>query len=257
MKFQQDYVKFFDLNPYKTSTGMELEPKALSIPWRTPVEPQFVIQHRYDQTKKDFCGNFSAFLEEHHILPATAFSIATAVFERMADQRLHYHTPVHVLSMFQFVEREFPEEKLADWEELAIWFHDSVYIPQMDINEELSVLFMRAMVEPAFTNTKMAEAQFAIETTANHLDGYTNPLYNTVMDLDLASAFLGDMTSRNIAIRREFDYLNDEEFNKGRKSFLEKMIGKGFIFRSIEFKDKFEAKAMENLKKELENLENV
>ena len=230
MNFSLNYLDFFDFN-----------------------DPSPVIRKRFDLVRQDFTENFAKFLTEQDIMPETADAIANAVFYRMSDKRLHYHTPVHVLSMFQFVETHFPDEKLADWEELAVWFHDSVYIPQLPgISEELSYTFMRAMVEPAFTNTKLAEAQFASETTAHHLHSVTNHLYNTVMDLDLASAFIGDMTTRNAAIRREFDYVNDADFFVHRKEFFEKMIGKGFIFRSIEFKDKFEAEAMENIKREID-----
>ena len=229
MKFHQNYTGFWDHQETRCTT-----------------------------TQLDFVENMASFLEQHDIVPFTASAIAAAVFERMSDERLHYHTPVHVLSMFQFAQNEFPNETLASWEELAIWFHDSVYIPQLPgTSEDLSIMFMRAMINPAFSETEIAAAQFAIETTAQHLELKTNALYNTIMDLDVASAFLGDVTSRNAAIRKEFDYVDDATFAKSRKSFFNKMIHKGFIFRSDIFKERYEAEAMENIKKELEKLSDV
>ena len=246
MNFSQDYTKFFDLNPYKTSNGFELD----------TTDPQFVVQHRYDLTKNDFVRGCAGFLTEYDILQPTATAIAYAVFERMADQRLHYHTPVHVLSMFQFAEREFPDQAFAPWEELAIWFHDSVYIPQLPgTNEELSAQFMHAMVGPAFTNSELSAAQFAIETTAQHLDSVTNPLYDTIMDLDLvALSWTDSIAIRGNCIRKEFDYIDDETYNKNRKAFLNRLLSKGFIFRSPEFKDRYEAITIENIKRDLENV---
>lgn len=226
MRFQLDYTKFFDLQEANSGT--------------------------YAWTKQDFLHNFSQFLIEHDIMEDTAIAIASAVFERMADRRLHYHTPVHVLSMFQFAEREFPNEKLMDWEELAIWFHDSVYIPQLPgASEELSIMFMRAMVGPAFSESLLAAASYAIETTSQHLEKVTNNLYDTIMDLDLAHFSLPDLTAHNDAIRREFGYVDEAEYNKGRKSFLEKLLSRGFVFRSQAFKDRYEAFAVKNILKEI------
>ena len=229
MKKYQNYTEFWDLHD--------------------PTGPPKL----YDQAKEDFTLALTIFLEKHDVLFYTGHAIARALWERMIDRRLHYHTPIHILSIFQFAEKE--GITLEPWEELAIWFHDSVYIPQLPgTSEELSAMFMRAMVAPAFSETELAEVQFAIETTANHLHPYTNPLYNKILDLDMISfSWLDQVNTINSCIRKEFDYVNEETYNKGRKAFLTKLISKGFIYRSNEFK-KYESLAVENINKQLETL---
>ena len=253
MKFSQDYTKFFDLNPY--TQVMDGPFKGTYTNDNT--EPQFVIQNRYDLTQNDFILNCSKFLEEHDILWSTAGAIAGSLFARMADQRLHYHTPVHVLWMFQFAQEQFPDQAFAPWEELAIWFHDAVYIPNLNVSEELSAQYMLSMVSPAFTNSELSAAQFAIETTAQHLDPVTNELYNTVMDLDLIAMSWNSFEAQSAAIRKEFDYVDDATYQTRRKAFLNRMLAKGFVYRSPLFKERYEDLAWANIKQAMEKLENV
>lgn len=52
-------------------------------------------------------------------------------------------------------------------------------------------------------------------------------------------------------IRMEFSLYNNEEFKKGRTDFLKRMLNRNFLFYTGEMKQRFEANAYNNLKKEL------
>jgi len=183
-------------------------------------------------------------------------AIADATFARMSDLSLHYHTPVHVLAIFDFAAKH--GIKLQPWEELAIWFHDSVYdvnnIP--GDNERLSADFMYAMVRPYVKDAYDASA--AIVQTSCHLEPTCPEKYAKILDLDMCGFATPRPLHKTItqAIFEEYHYCGATltTFNEGRKKFLSKLLAKGPIYRTAAFAQ-FEPLAQENIRLDLEELD--
>lgn len=57
------------------------------------------------------------------------------------------------------------------------------------------------------------------------------------------------------AIREEFSFATDEHFAQGRHAFLERMLGRDRIFATGWFREQHEARARENLDRELHEIE--
>jgi len=114
----------------------------------------------------------------------------------------YYHDHLHILSIFK--QAQAFNWKLTVEEELAILFHDSVYIPGASHNEEMSVHRMRQCVGETcqtrsnrfncFLNTELGSqsggiakilsgAEQIIMDTINHFP--TTEASNRVLDLDL------------------------------------------------------------------------
>lgn len=227
-------------------------------------------EHKVRLAKDDFLFNCIDLLTDALDVPYhSARAIAFAVLGRMSDHKLHYHTPVHVLSIFQFAEKISEEGagelyELTPMMALAIWFHDSVYVPCTDEgqNEYNSTLFMNAMMQPFLRHKDgLGEAGAFIGTTAYHLDpeskeGYEHS-HSLIMDLDLCN-FAWDYehfakASSLVALEYK-DLFSPEDSRKKRKSFLEKMLGKGFVYRTPYFKKNYEEKAVANLKRAIEEM---
>lgn len=219
-----------------------------------------------EDTKKDFIGNMSTFLVESALAPQNAaVAIADSVFARMSDKSLHYHTPVHVLALLQF-HAYFIEEPLRLAEQLAIWFHDSIYnqkapAPQ---NEQDSAGFLNLMLRnynrgiEAPRHTDILEAIRIVLDTAMHLEDnnvFGRPTSKLVMDLDLSSfaSSYETFTRAGDLVRLEYPHVSDDEFMAGRKKFLVKLRDKGFIFRTETFKKAYEDRALEHIEKFLAN----
>lgn len=215
----------------------------------------------------DFVENMSTFLVESALAPKdAAIAIASSVFARMSDKQLHYHTPIHVLGIFQFHEK-FVDEPLRLAEQLAIWFHDSIYNPmaQATHNEEDSAGFLNLMLRnfnrgiQAPRHLDILVAKSIILDTAQHLamdnPACGRPNSKLVMDLDLSS-FAGSYETFVRAgdlVRQEYPYISDDEFMAGRKKFLTNLQKKGYIFRSETFKKAYEDRALEHIEKFLAN----
>jgi predicted metal-dependent HD superfamily phosphohydrolase len=216
--------------------------------------------------RNDFIMSLFEFLEdEFKVPPKASKSIAYALWARMTDMQLHYHTPIHVLSMFQFHKKILDEGAgdtydLTPSEQLAIWFHDSVYVPGAGEgeNEHNSVLFMNAMMQPFIKDKDiLARAGELIGETAYHMTNMEEAqgddiAWAVILDLDLCtfSFEYEDFSQISDLVGKEYDGIyTEEEYKAGRKKFLESMLAKGFIYRTPFFRQRFEEKAKENLTK--------
>ena len=196
-------------------------------------------------------------------------SISSSLFWSMVSEKTFYHTPVHILSIFQFMETNkidcTPEQRLA------LLFHDAIYRPGSRYNESSSARFMHSLLlETGVNETTIHKAEIMIEHTAFHL--YNGPYHDSelVMDLDM-SGFAASRKSFDIQdemIEKEFSQpklkgygYSELEFLKGRIDFLKKLKARPTIYRTEYFK-RFELIAQTNLKSaivqttdRLENLE--
>ena len=80
---------------------------------------------------------------------------------------------------------------------------------------------------------------------------------NLFLDIDLESfGIISFEEYINNGIMYEYTHHYDlKEYIEGRTKFLQSLLKKDFIYRSIEFKDKLEIIARENIGKEIEYLE--
>ena len=188
------------------------------------------------QVHQDFIENCSKFLDVYNIHYYTSNAIAYSLYARMSDLRLHYHTPVHVLSMLQYAREN--KIDLERHEELAIWFHDAIYIPGAveGQNEYESLCFMRSLLGSFVDNDELTKAGNIIKATAKHLETHVHPNCYKVMDLDLISFSFPNQSLIGELIWKEHSHLcMEEKFHEGRKNFLKKLIEKGFVYRSNQF----------------------
>lgn len=212
-KFQYDYCnKFFN---FARATNTE----------------RAMVEH-------DFIQNLSTLLKKLH--NPSALTIAETLFARMSDPKLFYHTPIHILAILQFA--SVHNIRLAWWEELAVWFHDSVYVPnaKSGVNEWASSKFMEAMLGPFIANQRLTWIAMAIGYTSCHLSAGLPSQFDIILDLDLCS-FLFEYPGRDLAsncVLLEFDSFppNRIAVLKGRLEFMTKLVQRGCpLYRSRAF----------------------
>lgn len=224
-------------------------------------EPVACLRERAEKTESEFRENLTAFLIETYAVESheTAAIAATLLARMTGDSRIKYHSPVHVLSIFQFAQENGIE--LESWEHLALWFHDAIYVPLASDNEARSAMLMQALLplpNNALLQADCEKAVTAILATAHHelpteelaqdSKHLTGAQLARVMDLDLWG-FTSDEATRinNDLVWQEFEELvpSRDLFDEGRKQFFQKLIAKGYLFRSPEFQQ-FEEIGMRN-----------
>lgn len=139
--------------------------------------------------------------------------------------------------------------------ELSIFYHDIVYEFDAVDNEEKSAnkaINCLLRCESIDLDT-IREVNKMILATKNH---YTEESYiEYFLDIDmLILASESDVYLKYAEnIRKEYWFYLEYEYNIGRKNILNKML-KTPIFKSVYYHTRYETKAIENIKKELEAL---
>ena len=168
----------------------------------------------------------------------------------------HYHTMNHVYSCLNLLDGLPVAGENKDMLEFAIWFHDLIYNVASQTNEQESATLAYDWLENR--NVSYAqEIKRMIELSADYVNGQpVNEAEKIFHDLDLAILGSPKVTYEEYAtnIRKEYKHMSDEEFDKGRASFITKIIEKEIIFQTEAFQDLFEETARQNMRDELEKL---
>jgi predicted metal-dependent HD superfamily phosphohydrolase len=184
----------------------------------------------------------------------------------VAAARLHYaqphrgyHGPEHLDELIELARRHTPD--LDDAEQLALLFHDAVYVPGADPgeNERLSGLLMRATVSALDLGTvdlgpvDLDRASRIIEATAHAEPPPAEAARVCDLDLWRLAAPWKAFQRHSLGIRHEYLHLhaNEAAFWTARKAFYTSMLAKPALFTTAYFRDRFEAVARENIQRAL------
>ena len=177
-----------------------------------------------------------------------------AVFARLvtswsAPER-RYHNLEHLTDCLRELDAAGVPRPTADIAELALWYHDAVYVPTAHDNEERSA---QLLVEDARTlglAGKVDEAVACIRATA-HMSGIVpqGSAAELVVDIDLA--ILGREPLRfmdyEYAIAEEYAAMSWTRYAIGRSRFLADLLQRPDIFRTTHFHERYEERARRNV----------
>ncbi|QEL20106.1 HD domain-containing protein [Limnoglobus roseus] len=187
--------------------------------------------------------------------PANAYPVFDRLVAAHSEPHRHYHTLEHVAEVLKVVGRlaKFADDPVAV--QLASWFHDAVYDPKARDNESRSAEMARAALQEMGIDREAEWVADLIRATANHrsLDDADT---DVLLDADLA--ILGAGEARYLryaeAIRREYAFVPDDDYRKGRAAVLEKFLARDRIYRTDVMHLEAEAPARQNLRAEIERL---
>jgi len=174
------------------------------------------------------------------------------------EPQRHYHTLQHL------------RECLAHWEaasalaphpeevELALWFHDAVYEPQRQDNEQRSAEWAHASVLAAGCDSAVAQRVAALVlATAGHEAPAADLDAQLLLDIDLA--ILGASPARfaefERQIRAEYSHVPERDFRAGRARVLAGFLARPRIYATQPFRDALEQRARDNLARALAALQ--
>ncbi|MEO0686684.1 MAG: hypothetical protein AAFY76_16995, partial [Cyanobacteria bacterium J06649_11] len=166
----------------------------------------------------------------------------------------HYHNLEHVRDLLNLTLAQPVVSSLTTLE-LVAWFHVYIYEPQQQDNEINSAIaattaLTRLKVSPSTIKT----VKQIILSTQKHeplIEGIDNLIF---LDLDLA--ILGTSTARYqkyaAAIRKEYSWLSNHDYQQGRKRVLSNFLNRNNIYYTDYFYQNREAQARVNLAREIE-----
>jgi predicted metal-dependent HD superfamily phosphohydrolase len=202
--------------------------------------------------------------QERRITPEYAFRM---VAWHYADpRRSYYHGLPHIehcLMVFDSVKSNFVYPIIG---EASLWLHDVIMDTKSKENEEKSAAFARTMMHqwrgldfwPGYlASHEILATKHDLLVDQMDLDSMIIGDAKLVCDIDLSalacdySIFAADVAN----IRREYEWLSEDEWVAGRGNFLKKMLDREVIYQTELFRDFFETKARANLARSLGELQ--
>ena len=183
-----------------------------------------------------------------------------AALYQAADR--HYHGLAHIEAMLALA-AEY-RHLLHDPEavEAAIWFHDAIYDSRAKDNEAKSAELAEKRLAGRVGPHRLARVAAMISATATHqLPPFRdeNALDDAALLLDMDLATLGAepavFDAYEKAVRREYGWVEEPMWRAGRSAVLQNFIARPHIFNTQIFRDRFEARARENLDRSLRALQ--
>lgn len=177
---------------------------------------------------------------------------------RYADPGRAYHDLRHLDEVLRNVDELADIARDADAVRLAAWFHDAVYDPTAQDNEERSArlavtLLTNLRVDPA----RVAEVARLVLTTATHevTEDDTDAAVLCDADLAILASGPGRYEEYTAAVRREYAHLSDADFASGRAAVLRALLAHLPLFRTPAARADWEETARANITAELARLE--
>ena len=214
------------------------------------------------KTMADLFSRWSKLVEPSHV--GWTWKILRDLYE--APARL-YHTLAHVADCLDKLDQA-PDVlgpgmvKLhRQAAELALFWHDAVYVPADKRNEKISAELLHSLRE-ILTVSEGASmvAELAVLDTQRHELAMVaeSPVRAVVVDIDLSvlGSEQGDYDDYVRAIRSEYAISNDA-WRVGRGAFLAKMLERKRIFHTEWMRSEGEARARLNMRRELDVLETL
>jgi predicted metal-dependent HD superfamily phosphohydrolase len=169
----------------------------------------------------------------------------------------HYHTLQHIQAMFNSLQEYASLLRETDVVAFSIFFHDYVYNASSKTNEEESAeAAVQHLEKTGFPAEKTARVKAYIIATKTHVNAEQQPDLDYLLDFDLqilgAEPAIYEAYTRQI--RQEYIQYPDLLYKPGRKKVLQHFLQMPAIYKTAEFRARYEAAARKNIETEITNL---
>jgi predicted metal-dependent HD superfamily phosphohydrolase len=203
-------------------------------------------------TKRDLlCMRWEKTLNLFPAYMTRSYKLFDEIVAAYEDKHRVYHSTDHLLHAFTTLDMFFRVEPYQLEIELALWYHDFVYVIGADHNEGKSAQHaVDRLTEIHMTASTANMIKCLIIETSHLFPRYNNRESSIITDVDLA--ILGESPDMYAhyeqQIRREYAMYNDSAYQLGRRKVLLDFYNRPRIFRTPEMISfGYEDRARENL----------
>ncbi|HEX2417435.1 MAG TPA: metal-dependent phosphohydrolase [Micromonosporaceae bacterium] len=173
---------------------------------------------------------------------------------RWRQPHRHYHDLSHLAAMLAVIDRH------AGWADepavvrLAAWFHDAVYVPRRNDNEEASAALAGSVLRRlGLPYQQIDEVIRLVRLTERHHPGPGDRNGELLCDADLSVLADEPDSYRHYThrIRMEYSHVPDAAFRAGRIGVLRQLLAMPTLYHVPELKEAWEERARTNLNREL------
>jgi predicted metal-dependent HD superfamily phosphohydrolase len=192
-------------------------------------------------------------------LDAAAPTLA-GLIHAYSEQGRHYHSLDHVAALLLMLDQHGEGLTNRTAVELAILFHDAVYVPTRSDNEARSAALARerlaALGLPGDLITRVANLILATRHETERAEPQDDPEMALLLDLDLSvlAADRSVYAAYARAIRSEYATYPDEVYRPGRQRVLGQFLARSRIYGTDRLHELWDAAARANLAWEIAEL---
>ncbi|WP_294282596.1 hypothetical protein [uncultured Chryseobacterium sp.] len=176
--------------------------------------------------------------------------------KKYTEKGRHYHNLAHLESMF--AELDTVKDKIADFSTVSfsVFYHDAVYDATSKKNEEKSaeMAVLRLDKLGLSPNVLQKVSDQILSTKAHHESVDRDTDYLLDADLSVLGKSFETYMEYTKKIRKEYSIYPDFMYKPGRKKVLQHFLELKSIFKTNEFRDRYEVTARENIRGEIESL---
>lgn len=167
-----------------------------------------------------------------------------------------YHNEQHLDECFACFKDVRAESQHPAEIEMAIWFHDAIYDSKRKDNEELSAEWaLRETIRFGVSRESAERIHSLILDTKHQFTPVTQDA-EILVDVDLA--ILGSEPGRfdqyEKQVREEYSWVPGFVFRRKRRQLLEDMLGRQSIYATALFRERYEQRARDNIRRSLDRL---
>lgn len=173
----------------------------------------------------------------------------------------YYHTLEHIQQVLETIESIRTTNPTPRWEvahfpdiELAGWFHDAIYDPQANDNEEKSAEYaIAALNKLGIPNSTVKRVEQLILNTKTHQALTDDIDSQIILDSDLAILGAPEWQYKAYArsIRQEYSWIAEEAYRAGRKQVLQKFLQRKRLYFTDRLFSDLEIRARQNMQAEV------
>lgn len=185
--------------------------------------------------------------------------ILRGLIQKINYEKHAYHNLTHLEEMTQVIRTTLQPHNKKDYDNLifATLYHDAIYDTTSKTNEEASALM--ANDELRYMNVDLFDVVQVVEliiSTKKHEPIETSDSAKLFLDADLfiLAAAPSRYSEYAQGVRKEYSWVNDEEYRIGRKAVLEKFTKRKRIFLNDVMHTDYNDRARRNIKMELATL---
>ncbi|MBK9283552.1 MAG: adenylyltransferase/cytidyltransferase family protein [Sphingobacteriaceae bacterium] len=157
----------------------------------------------------------------------------TTVLQRYEEKHRHYHTVAHVSAVIDYL---IKSNQLNDELFLAAVYHDAIYDPKQNNNEDLSAELFSKDAEAAKLDEKtIAKIVQIIRDTKTHKASFKESEIFIEADLSIFKSSFADLMNYEHQIFKEFQFVDYREYKPKRLEVLRKFNTDGKLDLLIEY----------------------
>lgn len=203
--------------------------------------------------KTELLARLDGFLRRHFSMEAEqSESLSKSIIETYGDSARTYHSLTHInhclCELDDVTDANVDKAKI----ELAIWYHDLVYVPGSKENEENSARRLQEDLSIFKSDISLPAVELMILASKHTSNVSRDADTKLFLDIDLSvlgsCRFLYETYANDV--REEYRVIPAFIFYAGRKRFLKKLL-RCRIFKTSHMHEKYEVNAKDNIASEL------